>query len=73
MELDKYIAEGGQLNDSIRAQFAYTQLANREKLDFRRQSGINISITGGINTSAQIGQAVIDAIRAYERSNGRAF
>ncbi len=73
MELDKYIAEGGALNDSIRAQFAYSQLSNREKLDFRRQSGINISINGGINTSAQIGQAVIDAIRAYERANGRAF
>jgi hypothetical protein len=34
--------------------------------------GININITGGISTSAEIGEAVVNAIRAYNRAAGPA-
>ena len=33
---------------------------------------VNISVNGGIATSAEIGQAVVDSIRAYNRSSGPA-
>lgn len=33
---------------------------------------INVSINGGLSTSAEIGQAVVDSIRAYNRSAGPA-
>ena len=34
--------------------------------------GFNINITGGISTSAEIGEAVVNAIRAYNRAAGPA-
>jgi hypothetical protein len=34
--------------------------------------GITVNVTGGLATSAEIGQAVINAIRAYNRSAGPA-
>ena len=34
--------------------------------------GITVNVTGGLATSAEIGQAVVNAIRAYNRSAGPA-
>jgi hypothetical protein len=33
-------------------------------------SGVNINVTGGISTSAEIGQSVVNALRAYSRTAG---
>jgi succinyl-CoA synthetase beta subunit len=33
---------------------------------------VTINVSGGISTSAEIGQAVVDSIRAYNRSAGPA-
>lgn len=35
-------------------------------------SGITVNVMGGLSTSAEIGQAVVNAIRAYNRSAGPA-
>ena len=35
-------------------------------------SGVTVNVTGGLSTSAEIGQAVVNAIRAYNRSAGPA-
>jgi hypothetical protein len=32
----------------------------------------NITVQGGVGTSAEIGRAVVDAIKAYNRQNGPA-
>ena len=37
-----------------------------------RGGGITVNVTGGLSTSAEIGQAVVNAIRAYNRSAGPA-
>jgi phage-related minor tail protein len=34
--------------------------------------GITVNVMGGLSTSAEIGQAVVNAIRAYNRSAGPA-
>jgi hypothetical protein len=31
---------------------------------------VNINVTGGLATSAEIGQSVVNALRAYSRSAG---
>jgi hypothetical protein len=31
---------------------------------------VNINVTGGLSTSAEIGQSVVNALRAYSRSAG---
>ena len=38
----------------------------------RNSGGITVNVTGGLATSAEIGQAVVNAIRAYNRSAGPA-
>ena len=38
----------------------------------KNSGGITVNITGGLATSAEIGQAVVNAIRAYNRSAGPA-
>jgi hypothetical protein len=34
--------------------------------------GVTVNVTGGLSTSAEIGQAVVNALRAYNRSAGPA-
>jgi len=34
--------------------------------------GVTVNVSGGINTSAEIGEAVVNAIRAYNRAAGPA-
>ena len=36
----------------------------------QQQQVININIEGGLDSSAAIGKAVVDAVRAYERTSG---
>jgi hypothetical protein len=36
----------------------------------QQQQIININIEGGLDSSAAIGKAVVDAVRAYERTSG---
>ena len=38
----------------------------------KNSGGIIVNVTGGLATSAEIGQAVVNAIRAYNRSAGPA-
>jgi hypothetical protein len=38
----------------------------------KNSGGITVNVTGGLATSAEIGQAVVNAIRAYNRSAGPA-
>ncbi len=45
----------------------FTSSARNAMLD-----NITINVSGGISTSAEIGQAVVDSIRAYNRSSGPA-
>jgi len=32
--------------------------------------GVTINVTGGLSTSAEIGESVVNALRAYSRSAG---
>jgi hypothetical protein len=34
------------------------------------QGGVTINVTGGLSTSAEIGESVVNALRAYSRSAG---
>jgi len=35
-----------------------------------RTEGITINVTGGMSTSAEIGQSVLNSLLAYQRTNG---
>ena len=82
--LDQYFLGGGQMNGNIANQLAYLDLgrsaqitadrAAREQARAERYGrSINVNVSGGISTSAQIGQSVVEAIRAYERSSGQVY
>jgi hypothetical protein len=36
----------------------------------KQQQIINVNINGGLDSAASIGKAVVDAVRAYERTSG---
>ena len=42
----------------------------QEHMAMRGASPVNINVTGGLATSAEIGQSVVNALRAYSRSAG---
>lgn len=75
--LDQFLAQGGQLTESILAQVKFADLAKADQRELNRELkkdyGITINVSGGINTSAQIGQAIIEAIKKYETSSGQIF
>ncbi len=83
--LDQYFLGGGQMSGNISNQLAYLglganaqaaadQAARQARREARQQgSNISINVNGGISTSAQIGQSVVEAIRAYERSSGQVY
>jgi hypothetical protein len=63
--INKGYSELGNLAGEIgmtgtQAQFGTTQ----------QQQIINVNISGGLDSSASIGKAVVDAVRAYERTSG---
>lgn len=42
----------------------------QEHMAMRGASPVNINVTGGLSTSAEIGESVVNALRAYSRSAG---
>jgi len=58
-------AEFGQLSSQI-ATTGTESLYNRST----QQTTFNIAVNGGVGSGATIGQAIVDAIKAYERTSG---
>jgi hypothetical protein len=56
----------------LSSQIAATQVMATAQAPVQ-QSIYNIEVKGGVASSAEIGKSVIDAIKAYERANGRVF
>lgn len=82
--LDQYFLGGGQMNGDVSNQLAYLGLGRGSQIAAERAAreqaraerygrSVTVNVNGGISTSAQIGQSVVDAIRAYERSSGQVF
>jgi hypothetical protein len=41
-----------------------------ERIAARGASPVTINVTGGMSTSAEIGQSVLNSLLAYQRTNG---
>jgi hypothetical protein len=41
-----------------------------ERIAARNSAPVTINVTGGISTSAEIGQSVLNSLLAYQRTNG---
>jgi hypothetical protein len=68
-----YLAEGGIVTSPTLAMIG--ERGPEAVVPLNRASGvggITVNVTGGLATSAEIGQAVVNAIRAYNRSAGPA-
>jgi hypothetical protein len=63
--INRGFAEFGQLSSQI-ATTGTESLFNRPS----QQSVYNINVSGGVGSGATIGQAIVDAIKAYERTSG---
>jgi hypothetical protein len=63
--INKGYSELGSLASEIGLTGTQAQFANATQ-----QQIININIEGGLDSSAAIGKAVVDAVRAYERTSG---
>lgn len=63
--INRGFAEFGMLSSQI-AQTGTESLYNRPT----QQSVYNINVSGGVGSGATIGQAIVDAIKAYERTSG---
>ena len=61
------IGGGGDL---VTIQGALTTSGNAERIAARSSGGITINVTGGMSTSAEIGQSVLNSLLAYQRTNG---
>ena len=61
----------GSPNDLVTIQGALTTFGNAERIAARGSgSGVTINVTGGMSTSAEIGQSVLNSLLAYQRTNG---
>ena len=49
---------------------ALTTYGMAERIAARGSGGVTINVTGGISTSAEIGQSVLDSLLAYQRVSG---
>jgi hypothetical protein len=49
---------------------ALTTFGNAERIAARSSGGVTINVTGGMSTSAEIGQSVLNSLLAYQRTNG---
>ena len=49
---------------------ALTTYGMAERIAARNSAPVTINVTGGISTSAEIGQSVLNSLLAYQRSNG---
>jgi hypothetical protein len=61
------IGGGGDL---VTIQGALTTFGNAERIAARSSGGVTINVTGGMSTSAEIGQSVLNSLLAYQRTNG---
>ena len=61
------IGGGGDL---VTIQGALTTFGNAERIAARGSSPVTINVTGGMSTSAEIGQSVLNSLLAYQRTNG---
>jgi hypothetical protein len=61
------IGGGGDL---MTIQGALTEFGMAERIAARGASPVTINVTGGISTSAEIGQSVLDSLLAYQRVSG---
>jgi hypothetical protein len=60
----------GSPNDLVTIQGALTTSGNAERIAARGSGGVTINVTGGMSTSAEIGQSVLNSLLAYQRTNG---
>jgi len=56
--------------DLVTIQGALTEFGMAERIAARGNGGVTINVTGGISTSAEIGQSVLDSLLAYQRVSG---
>jgi hypothetical protein len=63
--INRGYAEFGSLSGEI-AQTGTESLFNRSA----QQTVFNINVSGGVGSGATIGQAIVDAIKSYERTSG---
>jgi hypothetical protein len=61
------IGGGGDL---VTIQGALTTFGNAERIAARGGGDVTINVTGGMSTSAEIGQSVLNSLLAYQRTNG---
>jgi uncharacterized membrane protein YgcG len=61
------IGGGGDL---VTIQGALTTYGMAERIAARNAAPVTINVTGGMATSAEIGQSVLNSLKAYERTNG---
>ena len=47
-----------------------TTFGMAERIAARNAAPVTINVTGGISTSAEIGQSVLNSLLAYQRTNG---
>jgi len=47
-----------------------TEFGMAERIAARGASPVTINVTGGMSTSAEIGQSVLNSLLAYQRTNG---
>ena len=65
------LAEGGIVNSPTLALIGESGAEAVVPLDrMNTGGGVTVNVTGGLSTSAEIGQAVVNALRAYSRSAG---
>jgi hypothetical protein len=60
----------GSPNDLVTIQGGLTTFGNAERIAARSSGGVTINVTGGMSTSAEIGQSVLNSLLAYQRTNG---
>jgi hypothetical protein len=56
--------------DLVTIQGALTEFGMAERIAARGSGGVTINVTGGMSTSAEIGQSVLNSLLAYQRTNG---
>jgi len=56
--------------DLVQIQGALTTFGNAERIAARGSGDVTINVTGGMSTSAEIGQSVLNSLLAYQRTNG---
>ena len=61
---------GAGSGDLVTIQGALTTSGNAERIAARSNGGVTINVTGGMSTSAEIGQSVLNSLLAYQRTNG---